>query len=269
MSNFIKTFKTEDGSIGLYNSKLNEVYHSKFGARKEAFEKFVEPALILNNKNKAVRILDICYGIGYNTKCAIENFKNIEAIDCVEIDFELANKSFEFEYDEKINEIIKNNLKKPDFINFYFEDIRKAVKKLNKKYDIIFHDGFKPDIQPEVWSEDLIFEILKLLKEDGIYCTYNHSKPVLNALNKTGVFVGKTIKENKIIGTVASKNKSLIKNPLNDFEQGALNTKSAITYKDKNLDLSSNEIILNRKNEVEASNLITLSSYLKNQNHKR
>ena len=257
----IQIFKTEDGSIGLYNSKLNETYHSKFGARKEAFEKFIEPALLLNNRK--LTILDICYGIGYNTKCAIENFKNIALIDCVEIDSKLAKKSFEFEYDEKINELIKENLNKPDFINFYFEDIRTAIKKLNKKYDIIFHDGFKPEVQPELWSEELIFEISKLIKKDGIYCSYNHSKPVLNALNKAGFKVGKTIKENNTTGTVASFDKNLIENPLNAYELGELNTKSAITYKDKNLSLDSSEIILNRKTEVEASNLITLSAYKK------
>ena len=72
----IEIFKTEDGSIGLYNKEMNEIYHSKYGAKKEAFEKFVEPALILNNKQ--LKILDVCYGIGYNTKCALENFLNKE-----------------------------------------------------------------------------------------------------------------------------------------------------------------------------------------------
>ena len=48
-----------------------------------------------------------------------------------------------------------------------------------KKYDIIFHDGFAPYKQPELWSEELIFEISKHLKKDGVYCTYNHSMPVL------------------------------------------------------------------------------------------
>ena len=124
----IEIIITDDGSIGLYNKEINEIYHSRKGAKKEAFEKFVEPALILNKK--PLKILDICYGIGYNTKCAIENFKSIELIDCIEIDGKLAQNSFKFEYksQKNINKIIKNNLKKPDFINFYFNDIRKIIK---------------------------------------------------------------------------------------------------------------------------------------------
>ena len=257
----IKIYKTADGSIGLYNTVLDEVYHSKFGAKTEAYEKFIEPALAF--KNKEIEILDICYGIGYNTKCALENFKNISSIDCIEINKNLAKKSFEYEYNEKINNIIKSNIEKPDFINFYFEDVRCAIKKLNKKYDIIFHDGFAPHKQPELWSEELIYEISKSLKYDGLYCTYNHSKPVLNALKSANLFIGKTIKNDKIIGTVASFNKDLIKNPLDEFEMLSLNTKSAITYKDKDLCQTSYKILKLREEAIKNSNLMTLSS-LKN-----
>lgn len=259
----IEIITTKDGSIGLYNKELDEIYHSRQGARTEAFEKFIEPCLILDKK--PLKILDICYGIGYNTKCAIENFNSIELIDCVEIDLELAKKSFEFEYQstKNINQIIEKNLKNPDFIHFYFDDIRKVIKNLDKTYDIIFHDGFAPHKQAELWSEELISEIIKKLDKNGIYCTYNHSKPVLNALFKTKINIGKNIKENRLIGTIASFNSNLIQNPLNNFEIGMLKTKSAITYKDKNLNSNHKEIVNLRENEIKNSTLETLSHYLK------
>lgn len=257
----IEIFKTQDGSIGLYDKNLNEIFHSKFGAKTEAFEKFIEPVLIY--KNKSIKILDICYGIGYNTKCALENFSNILEIDCLEINSKLVQKSAEFEYDEKINEIILKNLAEPDFVHFYIDDARKSILKLNKKYDIIFHDGFSPHKQSVLWSEDFILKISSLMHKDSIYCTYNHSKPILSALYKTGLTIGKTIKEGNIIGTIASFNSDLIKNKYNDIELGELNTKSAITYKDKNLNLTHEEIIKNRENEVKNSSLATLSQYKK------
>lgn len=257
----IEIITTEDGSVGLYNKELNEIYHSIYGAKTESIEKFIEPCLKIDNK--PLKILDICYGIGYNTKCALEKFKKIKLIDCVEIDEKLAKKSFEFEFDENINKIIKSNLEKENFIHFYFDDIRKIIKNLDKTYDIIFHDGFAPHKQSELWSEDLIFEIIKKLDKNGLYCTYNHSKPVLNALKKTEIYIGKTTKNNKIIGTVASFNKNLIENLLDKYELGELNTKSAITYKDINLNLKHSEIIENRELEVKNSNLISLSQYKK------
>jgi len=222
----IEIFKTQDGSIGLYDKNLDEIFHSKFGAKTEAFEKFVEPSLIY--KDKPVKILDICYGIGYNTKCALEHFLNIVRIDCLEINPELVQKSAEFEYSKKINEIIAKNLKTPDFIHFYIADARKSIQKLNEKYDIIFHDGFAPYKQSVLWSEDFILKISSLTHKDSIYCTYNHSKPVLNALVKAGFKIGKTIKDGKIIGTIASFNPDLIKEKYTEVELGELMTKSAI-----------------------------------------
>ncbi len=68
--NKYKFVMTKDGSAGLYNEDLREIYHSNTGAAKEACEKFVNPVIksgILKNKNE-INILDICYGIGYNTK---------------------------------------------------------------------------------------------------------------------------------------------------------------------------------------------------------
>jgi len=59
---------TEDGSIGLYSYADKDVYHSKFGALTEAWEKFVIPSeYTLMNRNN-IKVLDVCYGIGYNTK---------------------------------------------------------------------------------------------------------------------------------------------------------------------------------------------------------
>lgn len=60
---------TNDGSVGLYNTSYNDIYHSATGALTEAMEKFIFPVdfdLLL--KKDKINVLDICYGIGYNTK---------------------------------------------------------------------------------------------------------------------------------------------------------------------------------------------------------
>lgn len=68
MSEFHPYF-TSDGSVGLYNEEFNDIYHSATGALTEANEKFIYPINFdkLLRKNK-INVLDICYGIGYNTK---------------------------------------------------------------------------------------------------------------------------------------------------------------------------------------------------------
>ena len=68
MSDF-KPYITADGSTGLYNNEVQDIYHSASGALSEAFDKFIEPIdfdLLISKDN--IKILDICYGIGYNSK---------------------------------------------------------------------------------------------------------------------------------------------------------------------------------------------------------
>ena len=63
---------TEDGTVSLYNFNINDVYHSKIGAYTEALYKYSVPSGILEfvKQNKEVKILDICFGLGYNSKVA-------------------------------------------------------------------------------------------------------------------------------------------------------------------------------------------------------
>lgn len=61
---------TNDGSVGLYSTDFNDIYHSATGALTEAYEKFIYPVDFNNLLQKdKIKVLDICYGIGYNSKC--------------------------------------------------------------------------------------------------------------------------------------------------------------------------------------------------------
>ncbi|MDE6138046.1 MAG: hypothetical protein K2F57_01085 [Candidatus Gastranaerophilales bacterium] len=60
---------TNDGSVGLYSPEFNDIYHSATGALTEAYEKFILPVDMENLlKKDSIKVLDICYGIGYNSK---------------------------------------------------------------------------------------------------------------------------------------------------------------------------------------------------------
>lgn len=83
-------FYTNDGSVGLYSESNSDIYHSVYGAFSEATNKFILPADFTNYfiNNKEIKILDLCYGIGYNTKSFFKYFfekvipvtENIETI---------------------------------------------------------------------------------------------------------------------------------------------------------------------------------------------
>ena len=58
----------EDGTKTLFSKEFNEPYHStKDGALHESLEKHVKPALALTKDKTQLTILDICFGLGYNT----------------------------------------------------------------------------------------------------------------------------------------------------------------------------------------------------------
>ena len=86
--NKINFLFTADGSAGLYNMEVDDVYHSVYGAKSEAIEKFIIPLdfekIFFNRKE--LKILDICYGIGYNTKALIKKIIETKYIGNVEID---------------------------------------------------------------------------------------------------------------------------------------------------------------------------------------
>lgn len=163
----------------------------------------------------------------------------------------------------------KNNLKRYKLrdINFSIknDDARKVILNDNNLYNLIFLDAFTPTKCPCLWS----YEFFKLLHEhlepDGIILTYSTSASIRAAMIEAGFQVGNIYNKrlNKFTGTIATKDKNLIKYPLSEFDFGLLKTKASIFYRDENL-TASNEAICERRNkDVNNSNRISSSHYIK------
>ncbi|MBN2869511.1 MAG: hypothetical protein JXK04_00985, partial [Campylobacterales bacterium] len=60
--------QSDDGSYTAYSSEYDEHYHStKDGALNESLKKHIEPAFALHAQKEDLRIIDICFGLGFNT----------------------------------------------------------------------------------------------------------------------------------------------------------------------------------------------------------
>ena len=68
----MKEVITKDSSITFYNEEYGETYHSVTGAVEEAYKKFAEPALEAVKGKNDIKILDVCFGLGYNSAAAID-----------------------------------------------------------------------------------------------------------------------------------------------------------------------------------------------------
>ena len=131
---------TNDGSVGLFNTDFDDIYHSATGALTEAYEKFIYPvdfdSLL---KKKSIKVLDICYGIGYNTKSFLnflfENYilKNFSEKNSIKIssnkrDIEAIHTNNNLTGEEEIlsvnnDTIHTNNIIKPASLGIYIRAI--------------------------------------------------------------------------------------------------------------------------------------------------
>ena len=150
-------------------------------------------------------------------------------------------------------------------VSFYIDDARKSIKQLNSTYDCIFLDAFTYTKAPQLWTVEFIAELYNKISPTGVLLTYSNSAQVRNTLLENKFYVGKIYNEknNKFIGTIASKDRSKIKYPLNNFEMGLCGTKAGIPYHDPNLAFENNDIIELREYEFRHSPLISSSKFMK------
>jgi tRNA U34 5-methylaminomethyl-2-thiouridine-forming methyltransferase MnmC len=189
----MKKVKTRDSSYTYYNEKVGDYYHSLSGAREESFEKHAKPSKVSELK-KGV-IFDICFGLGYNTKAAIELFKGTSlTIYCFENDREILGKIEDpllTEFLEK-GELVYNNVK----LILMFGDFRSEIKKVNEKADIVFFDAFDPKKVPELWEESVFKLIYDKMNSKSVLTTYSYARKVKDNLASAGF----TLKDGPIVG---------------------------------------------------------------------
>jgi len=191
---------TDDGSISFYNHEFNESYHSKTGAIEESFLKFVKPAISLLNLDQDIKVLDLFFGLGYNSFALLYYLREINKynkqiyIKGVEIDKEIYNQNRNIVFTKDIlfdNLIIES--KKANFyyekvkeIDVKFEDVFLFLDNLNDKFDLVFFDAFSIKRQPELWSLEMFEKIRKISKNNTILTTYSCSKTFRNNISKQG-----------------------------------------------------------------------------------
>ena len=131
---------TNDGSVGLYSPHDDDIYHSTYGALTEAYEKFILPANFEEyfKTHNEIKILDLCYGIGYNSKSFLNYFyENFEK------KLSSLNKSiYTIDTDNKFNKIFIKAVDLDKFLIYLSPFIRTNKKiffnnKINFKHEKI------------------------------------------------------------------------------------------------------------------------------------
>jgi len=186
--------KTKDGTFTLKSEKYNECYHSSEGALRETLYKHVYPAFEVIKKEN-IKILDVCFGLGYNTFASIINRPKNTKLHIIspELDKELVRSLKDFPYPREFSKI--KHIIKAISENFYYEDewirveviidnAREVIKSLDR-VDILYQDAFSPKVNPELWSFEYFKEVKRILK-DGVLTTYSVATPIRCALYRLG-----------------------------------------------------------------------------------
>ncbi|WP_325192764.1 MnmC family methyltransferase, partial [Methanobrevibacter ruminantium] len=224
-----------------------------------------------------IAILDICAGLGYNSSAAIDDFiKNSDGttrlhIDMLEISkptlaaglmvpspieaHDITKKAIEqslIDCEYASLELESTEIPSNIDLKIHIDDARQVIQKLpDATYDAIFLDPFSQNMSPELVSVDFFKEFGRVIKENGIVCTYTSSAPVRMGFIEADFYVSLGPIFGRFQGgTLASPNpKNLTKSlPKNDEIKMALSD-VGIPFRDPNLNLSSKEILDNRTEE--------------------
>ena len=202
---------TADGSHTLFSEEFNEIYHSRFGAMDESLHVYIQSGLqyyVAANHPAQLRIFEMGFGTGLNALLSlIEAPKQhlkiyYEAVELYPISIETVK---ELNY----SAIIENEKYRPPFHSMHLSTwgtentitpdfILKKVKAslgdysiANNSFHIIYYDAFAPEVQPELWTEDIMRKMYDALVPGGVLVTYCSKSAFRRALKAAGFTVQK------------------------------------------------------------------------------
>jgi len=222
----LKKIITADNTESFLNEEVQESYHSHSGAVEEAYKKYVIPCKIKElAKTGNIKILDVCFGIGYNSAAAIsaalEENPNcqIEVIG-LELDPDIINKIQElsppipfYQHYKQLNANTLQFTKDNVTVKILLGDAHKTVTTLTNNYfDAIFFDPFSPKTHPHMWTTSILTEMYRVIKEHAILATYSCARVVRDNMKDAGfIYDDGPIVGRRGPGTIAFKWEIVIK----------------------------------------------------------
>ncbi|NCP45702.1 MAG: SAM-dependent methyltransferase [Flavobacteriales bacterium CG18_big_fil_WC_8_21_14_2_50_32_9] len=197
---------TSDGSHTIFDSSINETYHSIHGAIQEAKHIFIEAGLKHKQQLSEINILEVGFGTGLNTiltliegqkapliYTTIEKFPlNISIIKKLNYSTQLNLTATQEKLFLKLHTCTFKNIHQIT-PTFKFLKIDNALENYQPatKFDIVYFDAFSPEKQPELWQQCIFEKIYASMNRNGILVTYCAKGIVKRALIASGFSVEK------------------------------------------------------------------------------
>lgn len=243
--------QSEDGSFTAYSSEYDEHYHStKDGALNESLKKHIEPAFALHREKDHLRLIDICFGLGFNTLLSLyyrdRYFPNMTLeIYSPELDGALVASLVDFPYPEifkPYQKVIKELAIEGQYedertrITVEITDARVAMRELEGIWDVCYQDAFSPASNPVLWTREYFADVARLIGNEGIVTTYSMALATRLALYENGLNIYLNQGEGYRSATVASV-RELENLEKIDMEHKIACNPDALSLRDENLAL--------------------------------
>jgi tRNA U34 5-methylaminomethyl-2-thiouridine-forming methyltransferase MnmC len=276
---------TDDGSFTFFSEEFGETFHSCQGAREEAFQKFAKATdLAERAQQKSLKLLDVCYGLGYNTAAALETIWSVNP-ECqveligLELDETVPRSAIVHPFinawsapvQEALQAIAHSHQWTTPRLNatLLIGDARQTIQRLCQsafQADAIFFDPFSPRRCPQLWTVEFLTLIARCLAPAGKLATYSRSASVRSAMLEAGLAIGtipmtgNPLSHEWSQGTVAAFQLQSL-HPLSQMEQEHLHTRAAVPYRDPNLCDSAPLILARQQTEQTCSQRESTSSW--------
>ncbi|GAB4211397.1 MAG: MnmC family methyltransferase [Synechococcales cyanobacterium] len=269
---------TGDGSPTFYSEEFGQTFHNPAGAAEEALEKFVLPCQIpaLAHRGR-VRLLDVCFGLGYNTAVAITTLRahnpdcQIEAIGLersADVPWFAAQQGVSLAWDPQVDWrtlLEQGSLHSPNLqAEMRWGDARQTIPTLPDGWaDAVFFDPFSPSVCPELWTVDFFRQVVRCMHPSARLTTYSCSAAARSAMIEAGLQVGSTPPVGRPWpGTVAATHDPTLP-PLSPMDAEHLLTRAAIPFRDPHLGDDRAIIVQRRQQEQQRSTLEPTSAWKK------
>lgn len=198
---------TADGSHTLRVNEWHETYHSIYGAVQESKHVYIEAGLKpLLQKSKSVSIFEMGFGTGLNafltmlesSKAAVKTYyETVEMYPLNESEYSVLNyaKTVSSAQEYLLQKIHKAAWNRAVDLNPNFTlakyDNNLLDYQTSHTFDLVYFDAFAPDIQPELWSENVFEKIYSLMNPEAVLVTYCSKSIVRKSMQRVGLQVKK------------------------------------------------------------------------------
>lgn len=276
---------TADGSFTFFSEEFGEAFHSRQGAKAEAMLKFAQATRLADLAQRSqLCLLDVCYGLGYNTAAALETIWAVNP-DCqvnvygLELDETVPLGAIVppllDTWSPAVQTVLKSiaidrHCRLPQLnATLLIGDARQTIQMLvasQFQADAIFFDPFSPRRCPQLWTMEFLEQVARCLAPSGKLATYSRSAAVRAAMQAAGLQIGTIpltqphLPHEWAQGTIAAFDATDLA-PLSAMEQEHLHTRAAIPLRDPTLTDSAEAILKRQQQEQQASQRESTSSW--------